>query len=360
MEKTNKIQYIDGLKGVGALMVMLSHYNLMRFPAPTWFHDGYFSTLFMSGGFAVALFLIVSGFTAWMSVERKINDRKLIGKMIVNRYFRFGIPFGVVFIIMYACWYLGIFNWHIDAGELTKSEVLKTAFWPVNIVGFIKSLLLSPINSDFWDSPLWMMKYVFLGTYIAILLRLGVSTISSTYRFLIILFTSLVLSIFDVFFMGIMLGICFSYLYHESNFVYQSKWIGGALFIFFLTLRWSFPIGISVESKNFFTASICLVSIYLLPTLQNILQHPVFQYLGKISFSIFIFHWPILGSLTSFVYIQTYNLPFVVSSSLCFGITLVAVIVISHFFEKYIEKGLSDIIIKKIGNHIFNDGNKLT
>ena len=135
---------------------------------------------------------------------------------------------------------------------------------------------------------------------------------------------------------------------------------GGALFIFFLTLRWSFPIGISVESKNFFTASICLVSIYFLPTLQNILQHPVFQYLGKISFSIFIFHWPILGSLTSFVYIQTYNLPFVVSSSLCFGITLVAVIVISHFFEKYIEKGLSDIIIKKIGNHIFNDGNKLT
>ena len=232
MEKTNKIHYIDGLKGVGALMVMLSHYNLMRFPAPTWFHDGYFSTLFMSGGFAVALFLIVSGFTAWMSVERKINDRKLIGEMIVNRYFRFAIPFGVVFIIMYACWYLGIFNWHIDAGELTKSEVLKTAFWPVNIVGFIKSLLLSPINSDFWDSPLWMMKYVFLGTYIAILLRLGVSTISSTYRFLIILFISLVLSIFDVFFMGIMLGICFSYLYHESNFVYQSKWIGGGVIHF--------------------------------------------------------------------------------------------------------------------------------
>lgn len=46
--------------------------------------------------------------------------------------------------------------------------------------------------------------------------------------------------------------------------------------------------------------------------------------------------------------------------SLCFGITLVAVIIISHFSEKYIEKGLSDIIIKKIGNHIFNDGNKLT
>lgn len=46
--------------------------------------------------------------------------------------------------------------------------------------------------------------------------------------------------------------------------------------------------------------------------------------------------------------------------SLCIGITLVAVIVISHLSEKYIEKGLSDIIIKKIGNHIFNDGNKLT
>lgn len=208
-----KIKYLDGMKGLGALMVYLSHYKLMAFPAPNCFHDSYFATLFMSGGFAVALFLIISGFTAWLSVERKINDMNLIGKMVVNRYFRFAVPFGIVFSLMYMAWYVGLFSWHTQAGSLSGSEPLRTAFWQVNIVGFVKAVLLSPINPDFWDAPLWMMKYVFLGTYIAILLRFGIGAMRYKWKFATISVVLVLFSIGDIFFMGIMIGILLAFLY---------------------------------------------------------------------------------------------------------------------------------------------------
>lgn len=233
-----KIKYLDGLKGIGALMVYFSHYNLMAFPAPEWFHKGYFSTLFMSGGFAVALFLIISGFTAWLSVERKINDVKLLGKMVVNRYFRFAVPFGIVFLLMYVLWHVGVFSWHVQAGELSGSEPLKTAFWQVNVVGFIKSLLLSPINPDFWDAPLWMMKYVFLGTYIAVLLRLGIN--STQYKWQLFTIVVVLFFIGDVFFMGIMTGILLSFLHKPLKVSVWTKMGGEPLYCCFSVLDITF------------------------------------------------------------------------------------------------------------------------
>lgn len=354
-----KIKYLDGLKGLGALMVFFCHYNLMGFPAPDWFHDSYFSKLFASGGFAVAFFLIISGFTAWMSVNRKIDDRKLLAKMLINRYLRFSVPFGFAFVLMYIGWYAGIFDGHIEVGKLTGSVTLQNAFWPVNIVGFVKSLLLSPINSDFWDAPLWMMKYVFLGTYVAVLLRLGIDVITPQWQVVALLFVLLLFGIGDIFFMGVVLGILLSYL--NVAFKKQVKsHIGGAmLLVLFLCLRWNFPLNVSVELSNFIMATIFLFAIYLLPLLQKILETDLFQFLGRVSFSVFIFHWPILGSLTSFLYLKVIGLPCYEAFVIVFGITFLAVLVFSYFSEKYIEGYLSKKTIELIDNILFQGNDKI-
>ncbi len=82
------------------------------------------------------------------------------------------------------------------------------------------------------------------------------------------------------------------------------------------------------------------------------------QYLGKISFSIFIIHWPILGSLTSFLFVKTQHLPFAERFSVVFLITTVAVILFSHLSEKIIERFLSDRIISFIDKTLFASKNK--
>jgi len=331
-----QIKYLNGLKGIGALMVFFCHYNLMRFPMPSWLQGNPYVSLLSDGGFAVALFVIISGFTAWLSVERKISDRKLIAQMIVNRYFRFAIPFGMAFFLMYILWHVGVFEYHLEAGMCSGSETLKNAFWPISFSGFIKALLLSPISADFWDAPLWMMKYIFLGTYLAILLRLGIGGMSRKYQIVTLAFTLCLFAIGDIFYLGIMLGILFSYFYKVFPSNSKTKWGGGLLLLLFLMMRWQFPFSVSTEMRNFMMATILLFAIYLLPVLQRILEMRLFQYLGKISFSIYIFHWPIMGALTSFLYVKTLSLAYWQSLLLVYGITIVAVLVVSHFSEKLI------------------------
>lgn len=348
-----KIKYLDGLKGLGALMVFFCHYNLMRFPAPEWFRDSYFSKLFASGGFAVAFFLIISGFTAWMSVSRKITDRNLLAKILVNRYFRFSVPFGFAFVFMYIGWYAGIFNGHIEAGKLTGSVTLQNAFWPVNIIGFVKSLLLSPINSDFWDAPLWMMKYVFLGTYIAVLIRLGIDFITSKLQVVALMFVLLLFGIGDIFFMGVVLGILLSYLNVAFKRQVKSHIGGVILLVLFLYLRWRFPFNVSVELSNFIMATIFLFAIYQLPLLQRILETKIFQFFGRISFSVFIFHWPILGSLTSSLYLKVSSFQYYETFAIVFGITFIAVVAFSYLSERYIEGYLSKTVIGMIDKLLF-------
>lgn len=347
----NKIKYLNGLKGIGAIMVFLCHYHLMGFPMPSWMSTNPYASLLIDGGFAVAFFIIISGFTAWLSVERKFHDMALLSQMAVNRYFRFAVPFGVVFIMMFIAWHLGAFDYHVEAGNLSGSETLKTAFWPVSIVGFIKALLLSPVNPDFWDAPLWMMKYVFFGTYIAIIVRMGIDNMSPKCKLLALVVVLVLFGIGDIFYLGILMGFLFSYLYKQPVSTPKKLMGGQILFILFLIIRWKFPVNASVEVKNFSMAIVLLLAIYLLPFLQRILESRPLQYFGKISFSIYIFHWPIMGAFTSYVYVKVHSFPY--AFPVVFGLTLVAVILFSHLSERFIERGVSNFVIKRINQFLF-------
>lgn len=114
-----------------------------------------------------------------------------------------------------------------------------------------------------------------------------------------------------------------------------------------------------MELSNFIMATIFLFAIYLLPLLQKILETDLFQFLGRISFSVFIFHWPILGSLTSFLYLKVIGLPCYEAFVIVFGITFLAVLVFSYFSEKYIEGYLSKKTIELIDNILFQGNDKI-
>lgn len=349
-----RIQYLDGLKGLGAVIVFLCHYCLMNFYSPTWFKEGYASSIFFSGGLAVGLFLIISGFSAWLSVGKKLNDGEKISRLVVNRYLRFAVPFGIVFSIIYVTYFIGLYSWHAEAGNMTGSEVLKTAFWPINIVGFTKSVLLSPVSPDFWDAPLWMMKYVFLGTYIALIIRLGINGMDIRKQIVILLFCTAIMTLWDIFYMGVMIGLILAFLYGINQRKCPQMSTGGVILLcLFLLMRYKFPLSISAEAKNFLSAMVVILAVYMLPVLQKMFESRFMQYLGKISFSMFIWHWPILCSLTSFLCVKTQFMPFEQAFAIQFGLTTIAVMLVSHLSQKYIESVLSTRLIFYIDSKLF-------
>lgn len=341
-----RIKYLDGIKGLAALGVFLGHYRLL-FNPPQWFTDNI--PWVMNAGFAVALFLIISGFSAWLSVKRKLESKEKVGHMVINRYLRFAIPFGIVFALLYLLYFTGVFDIHAEAGRLSGSHELESAFWPVGISGFVKALVLSPVGADFWDAPLWMMKYVFLGTYIALLLQLGMDGKSRRMQMLILFVAFVFFCIWDVFYLGVMYGLVLGFFYsiRANELSIRVKiLLGGVNLALMVITHYCLPAG--AEVINFTAALFLILGIYCIPLLQRILELRILQYLGKISFGVYLLHWPILCSLTSLTYVKTQAWEATDSFLFTFTLTVVAVLVASHLFWKLVETRLSNYIINRI------------
>ena len=79
-----RIQYIDGLKAIGAFMVYFCHFYGL-------FHISDLPnclTFINNGEFAVSIFLMLSGFSISMSLSR-VDSKTKVQSIILFRYFRF-------------------------------------------------------------------------------------------------------------------------------------------------------------------------------------------------------------------------------------------------------------------------------
>ena len=106
--KQDRLLFLDGLKGIAAIWVILHHFYLITFPVlPTsWrmLEDIPFVNVFFNGNYAVHLFIIISAFLMTMIMRK--NDHILsFQRIIVKRYFRLMIPISVIIIITCALYY---------------------------------------------------------------------------------------------------------------------------------------------------------------------------------------------------------------------------------------------------------------
>ena len=87
-------------------------------------------------------------------------------------------------------------------------------------------------------------------------------------------------------------------------------------------------------------AGMLVMGLFLSPWLQELLSRPLFQWLGKLSFALYLVHIPLLLSagtgcavLLSDWGIQSYGLMSAVSAA----VTLAAVLLVSALFQRFVE-----------------------
>ena len=197
----------------------------------------------------------------------------------------------------------------------------------------------------------------FFSTYISLLLAMASKDLRRERKYMVLIFALLLLSFVDILFCGVMVGIVLSNIYVEMNEDYHklssinSNVIGLICLVIMIITRYFLP-GKS-EFVNTISALFFILSVYFIGILRNIFECNFIQYLGKISFGIYLCHWPILCSLTSFLSVQTYEKESANSVFLTLVPTIIVVILISHFFEKLIEAKLCKYIIGKIMSFIY-------
>lgn len=344
-----RLQYIDGLKGMGALMVFLTHYRMMGLFYPSqavW--DNPFLTFMMSGNIAVELFIMVSGFSISLSVERRIDSMSPItglGNIIFKRYFRLALPVAFILIALGALYPLGVLNPHDVAIKLGGHPSAIKAYSELSYVRLIMGLFLSPIGNTYgWLMPLWMMRYIFCGTFVVIILKIGMRNLSLCGKVTLLLIFSLLFATISFHYVAIVIGCALSEIHSQERVLHKLKGVIGA--VTSLCVALAIHVFFQTEVSSTIIALFILLGILFTDTLQYVFSKAFFKWVGKVSFAIYLLHWPLVCSFSVWEYnvLDTYPYAFV----FCFLSTIVLLLFMSSVYQRLIEDKLSSLLITKV------------
>jgi peptidoglycan/LPS O-acetylase OafA/YrhL len=358
----------DGLRGIAALNVAISHFFAAFLPMmlhknyPTIFAsssntDSFFTLLtspFVStlynGHFAVFIFFVLSGYVLTLPYYSEINhSKKILLKRLLGRYLRLNIPIIIAVFLSYSVYKLGLYS-NIRSAEISGSTNWLKNFFPSDIT------LLSTIKEGFYQAiffskntlipPLWTLKIEFLGSIYILLFYIlkpkKYFLISSVIALSLIHFIHKEDSIyyFSIFFGSLLYNIKNITKYRLFIFLF-GFYFGGFQFNSFIydylpNLNfYSFDIW---DRKNIYNAvGAVLITLSIVQGFgSKIFENSAAQFLGRISFSIYLLHFIVLCSLSSFVYIHLPQsklflfLNFILYLFICFLVSIV--------FESVIDK----------------------
>lgn len=348
MEK-KRILWIDALKGICALIVVMSHICAVfkyACPAIMDFRVTPVLGLIVNGNFAVYIFIMLSTMLMYGRVfETEISLSK-IGSIIRKRYFRLSLPIAVVYVISLIMKLCGLF-YHITLGEKYGFDWLIIDRQEYS--SFPLGILLSVLgNSCGWFNVMWMMKYIFIGSVFAICLGISLKELQTRKRLFYISLLSLLSYFIDCYYCAVFAG-C---LLHEiMTFMYRNTskrmWtrvlsagaLGGAIFIgeYFYS---SDIIGL----KNLFESITLIAFIIVFPKIQDILSTPFFLWFGKISYEIFLVHLLVIYSASSYLYLYLPRF-----DGLLVFITIITImltIFAAWIISKYLSSKMNGIVSK--------------
>lgn len=336
-----RIKYLDGLKGIGAVMVFLNHYYLFGFPSHKLLQTSFVLDWIANAGLAVMLFITISGYLSWKTSKR-VNDNFLyLNRYVLKKYLRFAIPFGFAFIILYISYFFGTYDYFepVFRQSMICQRGGGNPIFHVSVVEFIKAVVISPMRNCFWDAPLWMMPIIFYGSIFVFVVRLITTKMSPSKALIVILFCSCIIIMFNKLYVGITCGLIMAFLWNKIEKTkdrLQNKPIC-RFFLIVILLIITYLLNVCLhfnhEIRHTLVSASIILAAYYSSIFTKVLESCIVQFLGRISFSIYIWHFPVLCSFSSYLcYLTNYNFGIV------FPISFAAVILVSTISQRFIEE----------------------
>lgn len=297
------------------------------------------------------LFFVVSGYLVSKTRITGIGD--LVRKS-VKRFFRLGLP------ILFS--YFVIYLLYLCIGFHTKeTDTLFTCQWYQQYFTetySLKDVLLSPytviIQGKYkLNPPYWVLRNMYLSSLIIYAIKYCWNKLNSPVNavsFSVLMVISLSLRFASPIFSACLIGMMIS-LFEIGDISLKS------FFSFWIVLlAWSlYFLPNDLKAAIFFSSLIlCIPRIKWLNSL--FISKPI-QYLGKISWGIYSFHWPVMCSVSALTLIKLAGqIGLIKSYCISFIIALAVSLLLSNLFNVYIEKPCG-LLINKADDYIqFNKG----
>jgi len=383
-----RIKYIEGLRGLAALIVLFGHticaFFPLLFPYPTVLPMplDYLATqpllikafvftpliIFYNGVSAIFIFLIISGYVISYNCFHN-KDKNYITASFFKRYFRLTIP------ILFSC-VISYFLLEVGAIHNIKASWASHSTWfsqfyacDADFFNMLKFVLYNEYSGPTREKLLcygtifWMMYALLLGSFLVYAFYALFARASSRLR--IFIYIALIIIFSKTLLLAVILGMILFDMDANNVFRNVNKFI---LLIMLLSgiylaslIRLDFPLYTILDidfMKNYFGswgglyffyytigAFLLFFALSRLSFSRKVFSSKVAVYLGKISFSIYILHFIVICSLSSYIFIWLKNYinasnelsSIELSSIVTFAITIVVTISLSHIFHHYIE-----------------------
>ncbi len=338
-----RVYYIDALKGLACIIVFIFHFNAafivdsvvpQRIPSPIGF--------IVDGSWAVYLFLLLSGFSISMSLQKKQQYQD----HILKRYFRLALPVSLIQIIAYI---MGLFGLYTNGvvSELTNNSWIGHFYTDFSIITLLKGLIFAVPWGDGYTTPLiapvWMLTYVFWGTFLVVCLQIASNNLKNKkIAILYLLFIIICLSKYSSYYISVILGALLARFYDAII----SK--NGQIKIYVLSVI-CFVAGLICYAMHFhpsLSTGLMVLFFILNPWIQNVMSKKIVLFLGDISLWVYLIHWPIICSIGGSIFVKNYNSSpessYYISLLVCLFVTIILSYVFTIYFNPLFEK-----IIKK-------------
>lgn len=291
--------YLDGLRGWAAVFVMLGHVGPMFLTAGA---STYYFPFFTDGELAFYIFFVLSGYV--LSRDFFVSgSRKIAIEMAIRRYPRLTIPISMSVLATLTFLEFGLLS-NQSAAKLSSNQWLADFYqFPASLseaISFaLASVYLTPAGTASYNPTLWTMHYEMVASLCIFLVFFisGSNKTTQTVLTLVACISALYASsLFGAFAIGVLLALV------------RSKWRikesdSLAIYILIFTLCFSFIRFFGNYGHEVAVYGALIVWCVLAsPTIQRFLNNPVSQFLGKISFPLYITHLLVICSLTSYFY----------------------------------------------------------
>lgn len=339
MEKKvcNRLYWVDGLKGICAVIVVLQHtlVTIFGLSVSENFRIPIIHNLW-DGNFAVSAFIILSTILTCYGIEKHRNELlKRYRYIVLKRYFRLVVPVGVIIVMMYLLNLAGLFYAEEFGAKTNNSWLMNSTETLIHLPG---NILCAPLGGCYTILRVgWMLKYVFLGTMWVIILDLLLAGRKNSSKLFLLAICTYIAFKCDFYYVNVVVGYALYSFRRELQIGGGGKRLAALLLLF---LVFCFSDFYYKSNQWNMIRAICLVTlVFISLKSRKLLCFKPLMWLGGISMNIYLLHMMVLYMITCRM-ADALSLS-IMDVSVMFAVTLMVTIGLAYVYTKFVEKRLN-------------------
>jgi peptidoglycan/LPS O-acetylase OafA/YrhL len=368
-----KLTQLEALRGVAAVIVVAWHFLWAFDPAALGMISGYGGSPALVGSVAMApidgpaavtLFFVLSGFVLPLGYFHS-GRTEIVVRAAAKRWLRLVCLTLLAVMLSYLLFRFGLYR-HREAGVLTGSAWLTTfggdhphlnfhpSFFSALSEGTFLAFLHEPDN---YVPMLWTMHHEFIGSFLTLFLAVVMARTRVSVALWVLLGAAMIVQFTDPWLIAFVAGTGLAWLMSRLELRLPAIASLAAIALGVFLFGYLEPTGAYAQFPGMYdahtmrydrisihTVSALLIMVALLGggRLGQVLAFPVFRLLGRLSFPVYLFHFPLMCSLASglFVLLRP-GMSYAETVSVVAAVYGIAVLGVAYLFARVDETWLS-------------------